>query len=241
MAPYTPGSTVATVTMVMLVLTALTYVVAIFVWIQQVGLLSDIAAGKSVSEDTAKNAEVLALGVTWSGVALRLVTAIPFCIWFARMHRNLPALGAGGLQYTPGWAAGAFFVPIMNWFRPYQIGAEIWNASNPAADPTNPYHWKHLRSASIIGVWWALFLGPGFVDRIVANAFEKSTDPKTLRTATLVAIVLELANLAAAAVTIHMIRKINQRQTQKHQKLEALRLAQPTPYGYPAPLAPTEQ
>ena len=37
--------------------------------------------------------------------------SIAFLMWFHRAHRNLPALKAGILKYSPGWAGGGFFVP----------------------------------------------------------------------------------------------------------------------------------
>src|SRR5262249_39937269 len=45
-----------------------------------------------------------------------VITAIAFLIWFHRAHRNAAHLGAKGLTFTPAWAVGWFFIPIMNWW-----------------------------------------------------------------------------------------------------------------------------
>jgi hypothetical protein len=44
------------------------------------------------------------------------VTSVAFFVWLHRANRNLPALGAIGLKFTPGWAVGCFFVPLVNVF-----------------------------------------------------------------------------------------------------------------------------
>src|SRR5690349_16122694 len=49
-------------------------------------------------------------------VGLRLllfwITLIPFLIWVHQTYRNLSALGAQDLTYSPGWAVGYFFIPF---------------------------------------------------------------------------------------------------------------------------------
>ncbi|MFC1995866.1 DUF4328 domain-containing protein [Chloroflexota bacterium] len=45
---------------------------------------------------------------------LFVITAVLFYMWIHRAHRNLPSLGVSGLKYSPGWAVGGFFIPILN-------------------------------------------------------------------------------------------------------------------------------
>ena len=40
-----------------------------------------------------------------------LTTSIAFLMWIHRVQRNLPALGAGSLRFSPGWAVAYFFIP----------------------------------------------------------------------------------------------------------------------------------
>ncbi len=60
--------------------------------------------------------------------AVVIASAVFFLMWFHRVYRNLPALGAAGLKYTPGWAVGFWFIPFLNFVRPAQ--AAFWLISN---------------------------------------------------------------------------------------------------------------
>src|SRR6185503_6280418 len=51
---------------------------------------------------------------------LFLITVIVFGRWIYRAHQNLPELGVRHLNFTPGWAVGCLFVPIVNLWAPYQ-------------------------------------------------------------------------------------------------------------------------
>ena len=66
-------------------------------------------------------------------VAVLVATGITFLMWFHRVRANLPALGVTDARWSPGWAVGWWFVPVMSLFRPYQVAAEVWQASDPAA------------------------------------------------------------------------------------------------------------
>ncbi|MBO0837848.1 MAG: DUF4328 domain-containing protein, partial [Actinobacteria bacterium] len=54
------------------------------------------------------------------------VGAAAIAVWTYGAYRNLPALGAGGLSWSPGWGAGAWFVPIANLFVPYLVTRQVW-------------------------------------------------------------------------------------------------------------------
>src|SRR5438093_12382214 len=58
--------------------------------------------------------------------------AFGFLTWLQRAYRNLPALHATELRYTPGWAVGSWFIPLVNLFAPHQVVSELWKASDPS-------------------------------------------------------------------------------------------------------------
>ena len=67
------------------------------------------------------------------GFALLAVTAIAFIWWFHAAYRNSAARGTWKLRFTSRWAIGAWFVPILAFWRPKQIADDIWRASEPRA------------------------------------------------------------------------------------------------------------
>src|SRR5688572_9717366 len=56
---------------------------------------------------------------------------VVFLVWMRRSYINLKALGVRGLEYSPGWAVGCWFIPFVNLVRPYTIMKEIWTRSDP--------------------------------------------------------------------------------------------------------------
>lgn len=74
-----------------------------------------------------------------------------FCAWLVRASKNARALGARGMEFTPGWTAGWFFVPVMNLFRPYEAVKELYQASDPESGASD---WAALEPPGFILSWW---------------------------------------------------------------------------------------
>ena len=75
-------------------------------------------------------------------VAVSLATSVAFLMWIHRAYRNLPALRGTPLKCSPRWAVGYYFIPILNFFRPYQVMKEIWRESDPRGYPCSAKHWR---------------------------------------------------------------------------------------------------
>jgi hypothetical protein len=144
-------------------------IIAVVSGFAQAELLTRVIRGEIVtmSEATANDFRQSLIG--FAQFALYIASAIVFLIWIHRAHRNLPSLGAIDLRFTPGWAVGWFFVPIMSLFRPYQVAAEIWKASDPKVDTTDSTAWKSVATSPIVGWWWAFFLISNYLGMIAAQ------------------------------------------------------------------------
>lgn len=114
-------------------------------------LSSKIIAGQTIPE-----AEYQVFGIFY--LLVFLTTAVLFLMWIYYTHRNLPALGARKLKYSPGWAVAYFFIPILNLFRPYQVVKEIWKASDPNVNVADGSSWQNASTSLVIGWWWAIWL-----------------------------------------------------------------------------------
>ena len=150
-------------------------------------------------------------------VAALIATAIPFCMWMYRAHANLRFLNVKGLKYSPGWAAGAFFVPILNYFRPCQIAQEIWKASDPAAPRGNRHWWMTAPSSALIGFWWAAWIIGrilGYVETRLGMQ-NKNGDIDGLKATAMLGLGESLLTVVAAVFAIAVIWKIQSRQRAK--------------------------
>jgi heme/copper-type cytochrome/quinol oxidase subunit 2 len=98
-----------------------------------------------------------------------LATIVAFAMWTHRAARNLPALGARGLKYTPGWAVGWFFIPLAHLVMPYFVASEIWRESDPAQ--------KHLdgqggKAASpLVAGWWIAYVVHVYLPVVMGGIF----------------------------------------------------------------------
>ncbi len=180
----------------------------------QIGLLDRVRLGlrPTPAQAAANNARQQLLAL--AKLAFYIGSAIPFLMWFHRAHRNLPALGNRRLEYTPGWAVGAWFVPILNLFRPYQIMREVWKGSDPENLQTS--YPGGAGGSAMVGWWWALFIVMGVSGNMTnINSTDRSLDGLITTSWTL--IVSSLLSLPAGLLAILMVRAVDANQQQRYQ------------------------
>lgn len=79
-------------------------------------------------------------------------TVVFWCIWQHHAQYNAILLTTGGLEFTPGWAVGWWFIPVANLWKPWQAVRELWKASH-GGDA-----WRRLATWPVLGWWWAIWL-----------------------------------------------------------------------------------
>jgi hypothetical protein len=77
-------------------------------------------------------------------------TAIVWLVWQHRSQADLFAVGVQGLEFTPGWAVGWWFIPFANFVMPYRAMRELWRRSG-AADAEGQGAERPLQ------MWWGLY------------------------------------------------------------------------------------
>ncbi|MGD0190851.1 MAG: DUF4328 domain-containing protein [Rhizomicrobium sp.] len=85
-----------------------------------------------------------------------LLNAIIYFVWLYRAGGNVRALGAQGLEASPGWSVGWYFIPFANLFMPPRNMGELWRASRA------PSAWREQTGSALIGWWWACWLIANF-------------------------------------------------------------------------------
>ena len=138
---------------------------------------------------------------------LGLVTGVVFLKWVYRAYKNIQGFGAEGLRFSPGWAVGYYFVPILSLVRPVQVMSEIWRVSQ------DPQNWLQRRGSWLIGTWWALFLLCSIATQVSLEiALDSSTNDQWLLAA-IFAIVGDFFSVPLSIVVLRLITEIY-----KHQK-----------------------
>ncbi|MET9432793.1 DUF4328 domain-containing protein [Streptomyces sp. NPDC006551] len=86
---------------------------------------------------------------------IQLALGVVFIIWFYRVRKNAgvfaPDLHRGG----PGWAIGAWFVPIANLWWPRSVAVGTWRASR--RDPYGDGK-EAGESFAVLNLWWIFWI-----------------------------------------------------------------------------------
>lgn len=119
-------------------------------------LLLDIAAGTFSTQQAmstaaaASDARQRAVGI--AQIIAYIITLIVVGRWIYQANVGARRLGALGMEFTPGWSVGWYFVPFANLWKPYQAMREIWRAS------ATPSHWRATAVPSRLGWWWTCWI-----------------------------------------------------------------------------------
>ncbi len=109
---------------------------------------------------------ILALGIVGVLGVSYLFNIIVICMFMYRANANVRALGAQGVENTPGWCGGYWFIPIVNFVMPYRCMSEIHRASqNPMGRD-----WKSNAPHSLMGVWWGFWVLGLILDRFTRRS-----------------------------------------------------------------------
>jgi len=156
-------------------------------------------------------------------ITLFVVTAIFFLRALSRANRNARAMGADGMQFTPGWCIGWFFVPFANLFKPFQAVRETWRASIVTSG-----HWEDNPSAPILGFWWFLWIVSGILGQLL---FRLSLGAKTipeLQNVTSLSLISGVVDVLLGITALVMIRRLYSMQHEKYRLFGLSVTAPPT-------------
>ncbi len=112
-------------------------------------------------------------GILFLQIGTRITCAVLIAMWSHRANRAARYLGTPGMTYTPGWAAGWYFVPFANLVMPFLVVTELWKAST--LDIRSIGDLRTAQSSTFIGLWWGFWItgnlvnAAGAIFNVVAN------------------------------------------------------------------------
>jgi hypothetical protein len=210
---YWPIGPLSSWLIIFLIGIAVLSIVSIGTMLMQDRLLAQIGQGVVVAPEVveAHDSRQFVLSLLELGVIAS--TGTLFLIWFYRAHRNLHSFGVQGLRYSPGWAVGGFFVPILNLVRPYQVMKEVWWGSDPEPPGGN------RRGGALLVWWWGSYLLMNFTSMIAVQLiFRQDDSPAALRTITQLDIAASLLTIVAVIFAAGVVREISARQAERWER-----------------------
>lgn len=175
-------------------------------------LLARLAGGESVPDAQASANDTRQGIIGALQFLLFVVTAVFFLRWFHPAYRNLRALGVPELRYGTGWAIGAWFVPILNLFRPKQIANDVWRGSDPEQGWPQPADWNGRPVPALLHWWWGAFLFSSWLSNIAGRLALRGDSLSELQAANAAFIVADLTSIPAAILAIVVIGRTTSRQ-----------------------------
>lgn len=151
-----------------------------------------------------------------------LITSFVLLIrWLRRAYWNLHALQQH-LDYSEGWAAGAWFVPFVNLYRPYSIVKEVWRQTQLLASERVDPH-------GLLRAWWVLFTLRSFVSNVSGRLVGSAATTEQVQSATGVDLVSAVLGIATALLTVRVVRRIAEFEEQLALLQQVKQLGGPAP------------
>ena len=151
----------------------------------------------------------------WVQGTLVLATAVAFLLWLYQARVNVRALGVRRPAFGREWAVLAFLVPVVNFFRPYQVVREVWQASTP--ENQDPFNWRTVRVSRVVPLWWGLVaasVGLGLLAAV--TGFGAGVNLAKLELTTALTIGASLLGGGAAGAAILLVTRISDAQETKY-------------------------
>lgn len=136
--------------------------------------------------------------------------------WIHRMACNVRALGAKGLDDSPGWAVAWYAVPLMNLVRPMRAMTQIWLAS------LAPARWQKLETPPLLGAWWGFWLVGSLLSPFVTRYIPLEHTFGGLHAQQLLLLCGQALNLAAAVLFLLVVGRLTRMQVDEHERQQAM-------------------
>jgi hypothetical protein len=160
--------------------------------------------GGEISLDTITANETSEIAVGLLSAIAYIISAVTFIQWFRRAYYNLH-LKVNFLNYTEGWAAGCWFVPFINLYRPYQIMKELYEETDELLSKKG-ISVNQTFSTTLLGWWWALWIINNLLAQFVFRYTLKAESIDELTTSTIASMVGNLLGIPLALIAIKVIK-----------------------------------
>lgn len=179
-----------------------------------------LAAGDTLSFSISDRGTIAARGAfpvfQWVSFVISTLSYVTWLVWQYRVHTNARLFAHDLVPTGPGWGVLCWFVPFVNFVKPYLILREIRAASVP----------RRRGGRWVTRLWWGAWLGGGILSSaamveavldvfndlrgsIMPRLFVVELDEGTLH----LIVAAELLLIIAAVFAVIIIREVTQGQT----------------------------
>jgi hypothetical protein len=138
-------------------------------------------------------------------VIVYLPCAIVFIAWFFVMRRNLGLLAPDQFSNGPGWAIGAWLIPVANLWLPYRIALGMWGAATLLPADGERYRARIWP----VNLWWALFVLGVLLNRLAGSTYEDAETLTEIRDGVTGYMAADVVHLGAAAAAVYFVVRLS--------------------------------
>jgi hypothetical protein len=167
-------------------------------------LLTTAANGGEITRQAAADNDTRQRIIAITYLIAYIVSSVVFIRWFRRAYYNLH-LRVNFLAHSEGWAAGGWFVPIVNLYRPYRIMKELYLETNELL-AKDQRHSNTDITTTIVGWWWTLWIINSILGQFVFRFSRQAETINDLITSTVVGMIAKVVGIQLAFITVKLIR-----------------------------------
>jgi acyl carrier protein len=170
----------------------------------QYSLLQTIANGGDITQEATAANDNREQTIAGLYLIAYIISVITFILWFRRAYRNLHQM-TDNLSWSEGWAAGGWFVPFVNLYRPYQIMNEMYRKTKEILTKKKLVSSEKLQT-DVLGWWWTLWIVNGVLGQIAFRYSTKAETVEQLITGTLIGMTGNILGIILAIITVKVIK-----------------------------------
>lgn len=132
------------------------------------------------------------------------ISIVTFLLWFRRAYFNLHQK-VSNLDYSEGWAVGSWFVPIVNFYRPYRIMKELYQETNNLLIRNQTNVTSNL-SSNTLGLWWTLWIMFNLLGQISYRYSARAVSIEDFTDSSILGMVVNSFAIALSFITVKIIK-----------------------------------
>lgn len=164
-------------------------------------LLIEIDAGVIPSTDVIVSSDRRQRVIELFHFALFITTAIFWIRWFRKSYANLSVRAIGGRRFPVWQATWAWFVPVLNLYRPKQLTDDIWRATD--LEKRIPF-WVHA--------WWAAAVTSAVAGVVGTGVVRAGEEVRDILIGSWVSTAGDLIGVVSVLLAVTLVRRITERQ-----------------------------
>lgn len=170
----------------------------------QYNLIAIVANGGEITNEEALANDLREQIVGILYLIAYVASGIAFIMWFRRAYFNLHQK-VRHLSFSEGWAAGCWFVPIVNLFRPYQIMKELYDETKRYILDKD-YTVSTNLTTKFLGLWWTLWIINGILGQVIFRYSSNAETVSELMNMTTLDIIGSVIGIPLGFVTLKIIK-----------------------------------